>query len=92
MFCHSVFSSQKQNELTTTVEKALTADISGLILNAYISNINQQSNSPNLIITSDKGAKRSVIDQKDYQKYDPTQKPDPCRPTLFSAIDLKHSG
>nr|CAH8829630.1 unnamed protein product [Trichobilharzia regenti] len=55
-------------------------------------NINQQSNSPNLIITSDKGAKRSVIDQKDYQKYDPTQKPDPCRPTLFSAIDLKHSG
>ncbi|CAH8832033.1 unnamed protein product [Trichobilharzia szidati] len=55
-------------------------------------NINQQSNSPNLIITSDKGAKRSVIDQKEHQKYDSTQKPDPCRPTLFSAIDLKHSG
>ncbi|TNN20774.1 putative protein FAM44A [Schistosoma japonicum] len=54
-------------------------------------------NSPHLSLTSDKGINRSIINQTEHQKYNEIQRTneknlDPCRPTLFSAIDLKHSG
>ncbi|KAK4472721.1 hypothetical protein MN116_003947 [Schistosoma mekongi] len=54
-------------------------------------------NPPHLSLTSDKGINRLIINQTEHQKYNEIQRIneknlDPCRPTLFSAIDLKHSG
>ncbi|CAH8442829.1 unnamed protein product [Schistosoma turkestanicum] len=58
----------------------------------------KQPNPPDLNLTSDKGVNRSVIiGQREHEKYDESQRInlknlDPCRLSLFSAIDLKHSG